>query len=141
MWHTGTGKIVYDPFRGKMKKRTAWWCVLEVDKEITRYYRWWIEKELHIHSLVQPAWDAHISIIRGEEPADNLKHLWKKYHGQKVEFKYGHVPERIEEKPNRKSTDIVWAIKVRSPFLLSIRDELGRPSDWGLHLTVGKENY
>ena len=141
MWHTGIGTIVYDPFRGKMKTRTKWWCVLELDKEITRYYRWWIEKELHIHSLVQPAWDAHISIIRGEEPADNLKHLWKKYDGKVVEFKYEHNPETVGPKVNRNSTDTVWTLRIRDPFLLSIRSELGRPSNWNLHLTVAKENY
>lgn len=141
MWHTGTGKIVYDPFRGQMKRRTEWWCVLEVDKEITRYYRWWIKKELHIHSLVQPAWDAHISVIRGEEPRGEFKALWKKYHGQVVEFTYWHEVEQIREKPNRNTTDIVWALKVRSPFLSGIREELNRPTNWNFHLTVAKENY
>jgi hypothetical protein len=36
-----TGLIVYDPNRGTMKTRITNWCVLQVDKEITRYYRWW----------------------------------------------------------------------------------------------------
>ena len=33
-YHTGTGKIIYDPHRGSMKRRTQWWCVAIVDKEV-----------------------------------------------------------------------------------------------------------
>jgi len=134
MWHTSTGKIVYDPYRAGMKRRTDWWCILEVDKEITRYYRWWLEKELHLHSMVAPAWDAHVSIIRGEKPQPHLMHLWKKYHGKRVEFKYQHNPQRSKR-------DDYWTIEVEAPSLLGIRDELNRPSNWSLHLSIGKENY
>jgi hypothetical protein len=134
MWYTSTGKIVYDPYRGSMKHKTAWWCVLEVDPEITRYYRWWIEREHHIHSLVVPAWDAHVSIIRGEEPREDLKHLWKKYHGQKVEFKYEHNPSRAKKSE-------FWFVEVEAPFLIDIRKEFEKPYDWALHLTVGKQQY
>lgn len=134
MWLTSTAKIVYDPYRGSMKRRTSWWCIAEVDKEITRYYRYWLKKELHIHSLIEPAWDAHISVIRGEEPKPELKHLWKKYHGKTVEFKYEHNPMRSKR-------DDYWTIKVYCPFLLDIRKELERPSNWPLHLSIGKEKY
>ena len=134
MWHKSTGRIVYDPFRGSMKRRTEWWAVVEVDKEITRYYRWWIQRRYHIHSLVAPAWDAHISIIRGEKPEDDLMHLWKKYHGKIVEFEYMHDPRRSKR-------DDYWTLEVRCPFIMNIRKELRRPTHWPPHLSVGKENY
>ena len=79
-WFESTAKIVYDPRRPGMKRRTEWWCIATVDREITRYYREWIKRErLNLHDIVhpgdrqtverfvQPAWDAHISVIRGEK--------------------------------------------------------------------------
>ena len=94
MWHTGTGTIVYDPYRGNLKKKPHWWCVVELDREITRLFRWWIVKELHVKELKQPSWDAHISVIRGEKPTPELMHLWKKYDGEEVEFKYKQHPRQ-----------------------------------------------
>ena len=46
MWLTGTGIIRYDPPRPGLKTRIKWWCVVDIDREITRYYRWWVKKEL-----------------------------------------------------------------------------------------------
>jgi len=134
MWHKGKGKIVYDPFRDRMKGNTMWWCVLNVDPGITEYYRWWIQRELHIHSLVAPAWTPHVSIIRGEEPKDSLKHLWRKYQGKIVEFEYEHNPRRA-------SKDQFWFVEIRAPFLVNMRKEFEKPYHWPLHLTVGKEKY
>ena len=134
MWHESTGKIVYDPYRPGMKKRTEWWCIVEVDREITRYYRWWLEREMHLHSLVQPAWDAHISVIRGEKPKPQLMKMWKKYHGKIVKFRYEH-------NPRRSTRDDYWTVEVDCPFLVNIRKEFERPFNWPLHLSIGKENY
>ena len=134
MWHTSKGKIVYDPYRGQMKRRTKWWCIVQVDPEITRYYRRWLEWEFHMHNLAPPSWDAHISVIRGEEPEDELKHLWGKYNGKIVEFKYMHYPI----KPKRNN---FWFVEVECPELMAIRQELNRPTEWPLHLTIGKEKY
>lgn len=131
MWHTGTGKIIYDPPRGGMKHKTQWWCVVDVDREITRYYRWWIEKQLHVKRLFQPSWDAHISVIRGEKPTPELMHLWKKYDRQVVEFKYMHCPRETEDGE-------YWFIEVDCPLLVDIRKEFNRPHDWKMHITVGR---
>lgn len=145
-WFESTARIVYDPDRGGMKRRTEWWCIAVVDKEITRYYREWIKREkLNMHDIVQsdgrknverfiePAWDAHISVIRGEKPRPDLMHLWKKYHGEKVTFKYEHNPRRSKR-------DDYWTVSVDCPELMNIRTELERPTQWRLHLSVGKEN-
>jgi len=138
MWHTSTGKIVYDPKRSpKIKKGEKWWCVVTVDREITRYYRWWIEKELHVKGLCQPSWNAHISVLRGEKPRHDLMHLWKKYDGEIVTFRYKHFPRQSGDTTHDRP-DFYWFVEVDCPKLISIREELERPSDWKLHITVGR---
>lgn len=152
MWFKGKGVICYDPIRTGIKSvdrngresRDKWWCVVNTNSEICRYYRWWISKEIlnplgfekrkdairhGFHFVDNPAWNAHISIIRGEQPSDRLMHLWKKYDRQKVEFEYSHE---------------VWFqndyffVEVRSGFLINIREELELPVTWPLHITVGR---
>ena len=130
MWHTSTGIIQYDPPRPGMKRRTEWWAIIKVDREITRYYRWWVMNRYWI-DLKQPAWDAHISIVRGEKPSKNKMHLWKKYHGQLVEFKYSHNVFQAE-KPE------FWVVEVDCPMVRQIRREFGFPSNWNSHITIGR---
>lgn len=128
--HEGFGYIKYDPYRANMKNKRKWWCVVQVDKEISRYYRWWIKKEygLMIH---QPAWDCHISVIRGERPKGSLIELWKKYDGIKVNFRYS-----INVYPNNYGK--FFTVEVESNDLLHMRKELQLPTDYGLHITIGK---
>ena len=137
MWHKSTGKIVYNPWRGALKKKRNWWCVVEVDKEITRYYRWWIEQNQHIQGLCKPSWDAHVSVIRGEKPRDDLMHLWKKYDGKIVEFEYSHLPRQAED-PISGDPGWFWFIDIKAPELIDIRKEFELKHDWNLHLTVGR---
>lgn len=127
-WHTGYGKIKYDPFRHGMKAKTTWWANLEVDKEITRYYRWWIKNKYWV-DLCKPSWDAHASIIRGEEPMQSLQHLWKKYNGQKVQFLYQH---------NVQNSGDFWYVEVKCPLMTQIRDEFELQSHWNFHITIGR---
>lgn len=127
---TSTGIIKYDPNRYGMKRRTEWWAVVNVDREITRYFRWWVQNRYGI-ILNQPAWDAHISIIRGEKPLKNKMHLWKKYDGKKVEFKYSNIVVQAK-KPE------FWTVDVYCPFLKKIREEFGFKSDWNQHITIGR---
>lgn len=142
--YRGYGWVQYDPPRGPMKNRTKWWCVLNVDREITRYYRWWLQKmynpfKIEDWKIHPPSWDAHISIIRGERPPDDKIHLWKKYQGRKIEFGYPEpdkfyaVPPRVGEKPG-----LFFLLDVESEELLDIRREFGFKSDWKLHLTFGR---
>ena len=138
MWLPGKGVIIYDPPRPGLKSRNTWWCVVNVDRELTRYYRWWVLREKHI-DLCQPSWDAHISVIRGEKPEDES--LWKKYHKQTVEFTYRHCPRQTGDKNDKtafNSPDNFWFIDVKSPKLTAIRDEFGFPSNWNFHLTFGR---
>jgi len=136
MWLNGSGIITYDPPRPGMKRKTKWWSIVKTDREITRYYRWWLQKEKWI-SLHQPAWDAHISIIRGEEPKPHLKHLWKKYDGQRVNFKYSPIIQQVDV-PGREH---FWYITVQCQFLKDIRREMELPYTWDLHLTIGRTYY
>jgi hypothetical protein len=131
----GSGKIVYDPHRGDMKNRTQGWCIVEVDREITRYYRWWLQYEKHIH-LKQPAWDAHISVVRGEKLRPEFQHLWKKYQGKHVNFTYDHSYIRCE--PDPKQGGFFYWIDVDCPELSAMREEMGLPVGWRFHITVGR---
>lgn len=133
----GSGTIIYDPYRGQMKKRTDWWAVVEIDKEITRYFRWWVKRMLHV-DLYPPSWDAHISIIRGEVPYKDKVHLWKKYHKQKVEFEYSLNVRQSGDTTGWDRPDHYWFVEVDCPLLKQIRDEFGFPSDWKQHITIGR---
>ena len=137
MWHLGTGRIQYDPPRGGMKRKTKWWCVINVDREITRYYRWWIERQYHIKGLNQPAWDAHISIIRGERPHDDLIDLWKAYESEEIKFWYKHEP-RVG---HNKNEGAYWFVEVDCPQGIEMRKEFNLRYDWPLHLTVGRTYF
>lgn len=139
-WIHGRGTIVYDPHRSN-KTNTAWWAVMEVDREITRLFRWFIDRNLlnltgvEGAGSLQPSGDAHVSIIRGagdvrSVPDRVLKELWGKYHKQKVDFLYSPVVQSAKGE--------FFFVEVKCDFLVDIRRELGLPHDWKLHLTVGK---
>jgi hypothetical protein len=139
-FHRGSGVIVYDPYRGEMKRRTNGWCVVEVDREITRYFRWWMKYEKHIH-LQPPAWDAHISIVRGEKIDPKFQHVWKKYHGKKVDFFYEHVNTyRMARSGLSGSADdgVYYWVDVECPLMDTIRSELGLRKGWKFHITFGR---
>lgn len=152
-YHKSMGRIVYDPNRPGMrnKKRAsgantvAWWCILEVDKEITRYYRWWVERHLWGLTAVRPgwlclpSWDGHVSVVRGEVPRPQYREAWQKYHGTKVEFEYAHYPFCADNRDNRYADDgDFWMVDVRCPLIDLIRDELGLRTHHKYHLTVGR---
>ncbi len=123
-----------------MKARTEYWAVLECDDAITDYYRAVVNKKFGIN-LHQPAWGAHISIIRGEKPKPHLAHLWKKYDGKKINFSYSCFPRfNGDTLPGltKHESGTFWFIDVDAPFLSNIRKELELPHDWKLHLTIGR---
>lgn len=136
------GTIRYDPWRGDMKHRTVGWCIADVDREITRYYREWLRRERHIH-LAHPSWDAHISVVRGERLRPQVQHLWKKYDGMKVEVFYPSPGEFYDADSKLSARASVenghyYIVNVDAPELLNIRRELELPTDWHLHLTFGR---
>ena len=143
-WFKGRGTLVYDPKRNN-KKNTDWWLVVEVDREITRYFRWFVDRELvnmtgdPDHGVLQPSGDAHISVIRGwndvrRVPKDELTAMWKKYQGQEVDFLYSPIVKTAKGE--------FWYVNVECPFLTDIRREFDLPYDYGMHLTIGRmRNY
>ena len=136
-WHYGKGVIRYDPPRPGMKRRTDWWCIVDIDREITRYYRWWVMKEKWI-DLKQPSWDAHISVIRGEKPKPQLMHLWNKYEGKTVEFRYKHEVRQSGDTTNGDRPDYYWFVEAECEWATNIRKELERPFEWKHHITIGR---
>jgi hypothetical protein len=140
-WHKGRGVVRYDPHRTN-KRNTTGWLVVEVDREITRLFRWFIDRELinmtgaEDHGILQPSWDAHISILRGENdlrpvPKHHREALWGKYEGMIVEFLYSPVVKMAKGE--------FFFVDVKSEFLLDLRrEEFDLPYDFGLHLTVAR---
>ena len=84
----------------KSKGKIVYWdlpkirLVVEIDKEIPRYYRSLIPKSISQHGQI-PMYAPHISVIRKEIPPDMTN--WKKYSGQSVDFEYDpyiHIDEK-----------------------------------------------
>jgi hypothetical protein len=147
----GIARITYDPYRGGMNRNTGGWCVADVDRELTRYLRWWVDKELvnitgvEGYGLSQPSWDAHISIVRGMNDLRNvpeivLDQLWRKYEGRQVEFEYTLDVRQSGDKAvdGFDPKEHFWFVTVWSDEMTYIRKELGLPYDWNLHLTFGR---
>ena len=139
-WIKCEGKIVYDPPRPGMKHRTAWWCILQINKDITAYYRWQLKATYGIE-LCKPSWDAHISIIRGEKPKPHLMHLWKKYNNKTIEFEYQPFLRFNGDTRITKSNPVgsFWFVDARANLMTTIRDEFELKSDWNQHITVGRK--
>lgn len=135
MWHTSKGIIKYDPHRFQMKRKTEWWAVMNVDTEITRHARWWVKRQYHV-DLAPPSWDAHTSIIRGEKPPPDKMHLWKKYDGKRIDFKYTNIVRQSGDTTTRPGN--YWFVEVDCPLLSDIRHEFGFPHEWKLHITIGR---
>ena len=139
--HRSVGTIIYDPHRGEMRRRTKNWCIVDVDKSITEYYRWWLKFEKHIH-LQLPSWNAHISVVRGERIADDkLRVLWKKHHKRRVTFTYKHVGDFYSTRSklsDGQDDGTYYCIDVNCPELDNIRDELGLRTGFKYHLTFGR---
>lgn len=145
-WYTGTGRIIYDPDRGKMKRRTEWWCVLHTYGEVHKYYRWFLDKHWweiesggYKRSYNEPAWGAHISVVRGETPPN--QEFWSKYNGEKIDFEYSPIIKSTKEYGYR---DSFYILDVRCPRLNEIRKELGlryirdNGEEFIYHLTIAR---
>ncbi len=159
-WFSSKGTIVYDPDRGEMKARTQWWVVMNLDRSITDYYRWWANRHINPlrynaedrqhwqwknlkdkrEDLLVPAWGAHMSIIRGEKPRPELMHLWKKYDGMVVDFKYSNnvrYSGDTSEVPAEKH-GVYWFVDAVCDVGKQMREEFGFRSHWTFHITVGR---
>jgi hypothetical protein len=122
------GTVIFDPTAGEAANK--WWAIVECPKDIIDYYKYWVTKNQKI-KISAPLFGSHISIIRGEEPKDKFKHLWRFRHGEEVEFTYTPDYENLGE---------YWWLNVECPRLVEIRRELGLSDlpDYKFHLTIGK---
>jgi len=134
---TSVGTLRYSPkLNGSLDRRdggsTKWWLVIDVDPDLGKYCRQMYYYARHkADKLQRPAWEAHISVIRDEEPIDGLKPLWEKYSGQTIEFAYDMQAAEGDD-------TYVW-LPVVCEAALDIRVELGlqREPYFPLHLTIG----
>lgn len=147
-WFTSTGRILYDPPRNGLKNKAENWCIIQVDPEITRYFRWWVDKkilnplELPKNGLCQPSWGSHISVVRGR---NDLRHcpfdwnkVWKKYDQAKVEFRYSNVVRQTGDTTGGDRPDHYWFVDVECDLATQIRQELKLKTDWRFHMTIGR---
>lgn len=147
-WYKMAGAINYDPDRKNMKDRTQWWAVASSRNmvEIVRYYRWWLDREWWEYENQRtkrryhpPSWGAHVTIARGEVPKN--PQFWKAYQGEVIEMEY---ESRIIPVRDLGFRDKFFMIRVRSPRIMEIREELGlsnfdsmgRPYE--AHLTIAR---
>jgi len=130
-----SGKLIYGPQRKKMD--ATWWCVLDVDKELTRYYRWIAKHEFGVE-LCKPSWDAHISVVRGEKPKDEYLHLWKEHIDREFEFEIVPKLRQSGDTTRWDRASHFWFINIKCQELLDIRHSLNLPTQYNLHLTVGR---
>lgn len=81
------GIIRYDPNADK-RKSNPYWCIVDVDTEVTRYYRELFKKKFGI-ILYKPAFDAHVSVLRGEDEfTTKMQEDWKYLDNKEVEVWY-----------------------------------------------------
>lgn len=133
--HKARGTVRCSPRREGRDQN--WWMVLDcTTEEIGRYYRhlYWLEHSKGSDKLAKPYWNAHVTIVRNEEPPN--KDLWWGYSGEKVEFSY--LPGvRTNQTDDRFRS--FWWVDVICPRFEEIRVELGLPknSDGIYHMTIG----
>jgi len=127
-----SGIFVYDPKAKSIPNIGKWWLIIQCCPDLGRYYREMVNRYYRGSFKVQrPAWDAHISVIRGEEPS--CPELWNTLAGQEIEFWYEDA---------LLTNDRYYWMKVDCPAALDAREQLGLPRQplLELHLTVGIRN-
>lgn len=136
-----SGTLVFDPPRKGLV--APWWCVLETDPELARYYRDWVRREYQLHDLLEPSWGSHVSVTRGEEPVN--KDRWAAYQGLRVEFEYVPYVRWTGDFQDTLGNNVpgrFWFLDCWSQPLSQIRKELGLPAfDGKFHLTVAKRKF
>lgn len=152
-----TGKIVYDPPRpAGLSRGNDFWCIIRVDKEITRYYRSQVNNQIlnplkfesnkqankfGFSMLDPPSFDAHLTVVRGRSDVRNHLHtvmqLWKKYHGTKVTVRYS-MQVRKSGDTTGDRPDSFWFVNADCDMFHRIREEMGLTSRFNPHITIGR---
>lgn len=127
---TAKGKVHYDDSDGHR-------ITLEVNQEISDYYRWFIPP---YYRVFKPRWPAHITVVRPEIDIPPKIRYWGDYEGEEVEFVYD---------PYVLNGNGYYWVNCWSKRLETIRSELGLPNmtryiprppghDKTFHVTVGR---
>lgn len=154
------GRVVFDPERGTMKSRVKNWVVIELDHDLTAYYRWFFRKHWYEidpggrrRPVYQPSWDSHLSVVRGEVSRrlhqDDQKRMWwdahRRWHRQKVKVFYTNHIRQTGDTTGGDRPDHFWFIDAWSECVAGIRLMLdlplgdahtGRP--YTSHITIGR---
>ena len=128
------GILSYEPKRNK-KQDSTWWLIVDLDKEITRYYRWWVKRELGV-ILHEPSWNAHVSVVKGEVPP--IVSAWSKYQGEEVDFRIKHEVRQSGDTTGWDRPEHYWFVNIFSQRLSDIRQELGFVPKDKYHITIGR---
>jgi len=125
-----TAKVLYDPYRPGLRKiRPGSLIVADVDPNIAKYYRWWVDKQLHL-KLQNTAWLPHITVFDGKTPLSKEQMaLWNKHQHERIHFEYNNEIEQHWK---------FWVLPVESKRLKEIRQELGLPTNKNFHITIGR---
>jgi len=105
--YSSTGVLRYS--RGTVGYR----LVVNIDPEITRYYRSLVPKWIKLNAQMYPP---HISVVRHEVPV--CLEAWGKYEGERVTYQYSPVIHHGE---------VYWWLNVFATRLEEIRVDLGLP--------------
>ncbi len=104
-WSKGTLK--YNEPGGEYGYR----LVVEIDPEITNYYRALIPRHIKLNRQMYPP---HVSVVRKEVPPN--PEFWGKYEGEEIDFMYDNAIQ---------SGTVYWWLNCFSKRLEDIRLELG----------------
>lgn len=126
------GRLRFDPPRPNMKRNTERWAVVTLDRELTRYYRWWVKTVYHV-PLCEPSWNAHCSAIRGERI--NNPSQWGVGDGKRVIVKYSPTPVQIPNRPE------MWYLPAQCDAISELRQSFGLKTFYDYHITIGRLYY
>jgi hypothetical protein len=105
--------------------------VVEVNKDLTAYYRWLVGNRV---ILLKPSFGSHITVCKGIDEA-------KKYQNERVEFEYSHLVRISGDTTGQDRPDSYYFLDVWCPRLIDIREDLGLPTYFKFHLTIGRLHY
>ena len=131
----GEGYIEFFPriIDGEMTIKDNCWCLLQIEKDFSAYYRWHHYKNTFIN-LQTPKWDCHVSLIRKERVYETFKSNYLKYQHKKVIFEYDNIIHTNGE--------YYW-IKCFSQDFVNLRKDMGLSEypEFNYHITLGKNKY
>lgn len=136
-WIKLKGILRYDPVRKGISPQ-PWWCVIEIEEEIARYCRWFIQKELFLDNIYKPSWPAHITVVRGWEPKDHS--VWGRHDGREVDFWLVPFMRQSGDTTGWDRPNNYWFVRTHCPWQKRIHRECGgfAPTPRG-HLTIARK--